>query len=75
MALLLTSLGGGLDLGLGVGAAYFAVEGCGLLGNCHNDRPAAAAATAVGITAAGILGGYFAGDSADKNWRTIEILE
>jgi hypothetical protein len=68
----LTSVGAILGVGGGVATAFFGVENCDIFA-CRNDRPAAAAAAFVGIAAAGVAGGYFAGNALDKRWTEIEI--
>ena len=69
----LTSVGAILGVGGGVATAFFGVENCDIFA-CRNDRPAAAAAAFVGIAAAGVVGGYFAGNALDKHWTAIEIV-
>ena len=71
--ILLTSLGSGLGFGGGVVAAWD-IEGCEILGGCNNKHPGAAAAAWVGLTAAGVAGGYFACNALDKRWTAIEII-
>ena len=58
-------VGGGAGLGAWVG-----IQG-GLWGN---NNPTGAAAAWIGIAAAGTVGGYFIGNSADRHWTAIEIL-
>jgi hypothetical protein len=71
---ILTFVGGVLGA-FGGGSAACVIDDCTFLGGCRNQRPAAAAAAAVGITAAGVVGGYFAGNAADKRrWRAVEIV-
>ena len=53
----------------GVGA-WMGIQG-GLWGN---ENQGAAAAALIGITAAGTVGGYFLGNSIDKQWTVIEVL-
>jgi hypothetical protein len=62
-----------LGVGGGIATAFFGVENCDIFG-CRNDRPAAAGAAFVGIAAAGVVGGYFAGNALDKHWTAIEIV-
>ena len=70
---ILTSLGAIVGVGGGIATAYFGVDQCDFFG-CRKDRPIAAGVAAVGITAAGVVGGYFAGNALDKHWTAIEIL-
>lgn len=61
---------------LGAGLAGMAADGgdqCSL-GGCVGGHSAGGVAAAVGITAAGVAGGYFAGNALDKRWETIEIV-
>jgi hypothetical protein len=65
----------GTPLGLIVGGvcgglAALVIEG----GLFNDDNPAGAATALIGITAAGTVGGYLLGNSADKHWTPVEIL-
>jgi hypothetical protein len=71
--IVLTSLGTVLGISGGLATAAFGVEGCDIF-TCRNDRPIAAGAAWIGIAAAGVAGGYFAGNALDKRWAAIEIL-
>ena len=71
--ILCTSVLGGLGLITGETVSYFGVNGCGIFSGCSHRRPGAAAATTVGITAAAAIGGYLAGNAADKRWTAIVI--
>jgi hypothetical protein len=68
---LFTSLGGLLGAGL-AGLAADGVDGCGPSG-CVGGNSAGGHATAAIVLAAGIAGGYFAGNALDKHWEVIEI--
>ena len=43
------------------------------LGCSVNSHHGAGAAAFAGIAAAGVAGGYFAGNALDKRWTTVEI--
>jgi hypothetical protein len=63
--------------GVGGGAAVLAsYNHClPLFGPCsQKDSVGIGAAAFVGLTAAGIAGGYFAGNALDKRWTAIEIV-
>lgn len=63
--------------GVGGGAAVLAsYNHClPLLGPCSQKHSVGTGAAAfIGIAAAGVAGGYFAGNALDKRWMAIEIL-
>ena len=72
----MTSLGAIAGVGGGA-AAYVRIAGgngmCWWGCSIHSNHGAAAAAF-VGVAAAAITGGYFAGNALDKRWTVIEIL-
>lgn len=68
---LLTSLGTGLGSVGGLGA-FYVIEDCHFV-ICNGNGNAGSAAL-LGLTAAGAVGGYLAGNAADKHWTAIEIL-
>ena len=53
-------------------AAVCGAPGCGLMTGCSISPGGGAGA--VGISAAGIAGGYIAGNALDKHWTAIEIV-
>jgi hypothetical protein len=71
--IVLTSLGTVMGLAGGVATAAFGLEGCHIF-TCRNDRLAAAGVESIGVAAAGVAGGYFAGNALDKRWTAIEIV-
>jgi hypothetical protein len=71
--IVLTSLGTVLGITGGAATAAFGIQGCDIF-TCRNNRPIAAGAAWIGIAAAGVAGGYFAGNALDKHWTAIEIL-
>jgi hypothetical protein len=73
---LLTSLGALLGVGGGAAAYVRIAGGNGMcwLGCSINSNHGAGAAAFAGIAAAGVAGGYFAGNALDKRWTVIEIL-
>jgi hypothetical protein len=50
----------------------YGIEGCGFMSECFGHSTGGGV-VAVGISAAGIAGGYFAGNALDKRWYVIEI--
>ena len=72
----LTSLGALLGVGGGAVAYVRIAGGNGMcwLGCSINSHHGAGAAAFAGIAAAGVAGGYFAGNALDKRWTTIEIV-
>jgi hypothetical protein len=66
-----TSLGSIVGLGGGAVAYVRILDFCWF--SCNNVHPGEAAAAFVGIAAAGVVGGYFAGNALDKRWTVIEI--
>ena len=62
-------------LAVSVGAiAAWNIDGCGLMTGCPHGYSSGGVAAAVGISAAGIAGGYSAGNALDKHWTAIEIV-
>jgi hypothetical protein len=68
----------GALLGVGGGAAIGSgIQGCGsfdIFVGCHPRNQGAAAGVFIGVAAAGVIGGYFAGNSLDNHWTAVEIL-
>ncbi len=64
----------GTVLGLGVGLAAGAGVVVGIEGSILGAKHGTADGVAlVGLTAAGAVGGYFAGNALDKHWTVVEI--
>jgi hypothetical protein len=70
-----TILAGTVAIGVGYAIGTYGVDRCNFWsGSCPQGRSAGGVATAVGISAAGIAGGYFAGNALDTRWTVIEIV-
>jgi hypothetical protein len=71
--IVLTSLGIVLGFAGGVAVAV-GLEDCPyIFAPCRNKHAVAANFAVIGLTAAGIAGGYFAGNVLDNRWTAIEI--
>ena len=73
--ILLTSLGTIVTGLTGYAVAEYGIDQCSFWSSyCPHGHSAGAGAAAFGITAVGVVGGYFAGNVLDKHWTAIEIL-
>jgi len=73
--ILLTSLGTIVTGLAGYAVAEYGIDQCNFWSSyCPHGHSAGAGAAAFGITAVGVVGGYFAGNALDKHWTAIEIL-
>ena len=65
----------GTSLGFVAGAIIGGVAAIGIEGGILNDNnPTGAVSALIGIAAAGTVGGYLLGNSADRHWTPVEIL-
>ena len=60
---------------VGIATSMYGIDHCDFWsGHCPHGHSIGGIAAAVGISAAGIAGGYFAGNALDKRWTVIEIV-
>ena len=68
-------VGGLLAVPAGYAIGVYGVDECSFWSSyCPHGHSVGGVAAAVGISAAGIAGGYFAGNALDKRWEVIEIV-
>jgi hypothetical protein len=74
--IVLTSVGSLLGVGGGAAAYVRIAGGNGMcwFGCSTNSHHGAGGAAFAGIAAAGVAGGYFAGNALDKHWTPVEIV-
>ena len=70
------TIGAGLvAVPLGIATAVYGIDHCDFWSSyCPQGHSVGGVAAAKGISAAGIAGGYFAGNALDKRWSVIEIV-